>query len=285
MSKSTKTPHGELFWRSGQNLHKVEPPTKKARLSREAASLVAKAEPSSKKEMETAVEALKPFDKHYLFYIHGFNNTPADVFKSCATYHTAHSDRIVIPVIWANEGDIMGYPEDKGKNAKEAAYAFAPLVGISNAFPQRSLVCHSMGNYVLQLTARKLADTEGLSFQNVFMVAADVDERLFDKKKNENDDIKRNDGLSILKLVTDEKKVHVMYSTIDKALKARKWANLGEEALGLKGYDHAEVLPAMLAKLVLIKCDDWNVTDTKNHHGYFFEKEMMEYYESKLDGN
>lgn len=98
------------------------------------------------------------FKSHYLFFIHGFNSNPEDVFKQCQEYQTKQQQqqqRLVIPVLWACATDgIWGYSKDRRFNAPLAAEALAPLLRIAYAFPQRSLLCHSMGNYVLQGVAR-----------------------------------------------------------------------------------------------------------------------------------
>ena len=228
-----------------------------------------------------------PFDTHYLFYIHGFNSDPTAVFRSCQKYHNAHSRRIVIPVLWADEqAGIFGYLKDKLCNVQPAAHAFARLVDITYAFPQRSLVCHSMGNFLLRKLARFFAEQvkqgkkKGPHFDDIFMVAADVTDRLFDEHQNRSKDRTKNDGLCVLDLA--KYNVHVLHSSKDLALVARLVPNGCSCALGFWGYNERRLCDAAKNKLVKRNCNPYNYSDCI-HHSYVFEIEQMQYFEETLN--
>jgi hypothetical protein len=236
---------------------------------------------------DVAPKAAAVYDPHYLFYIHGFNSDPTTVFNSCQKYHAEHPRRIVVPVLWAdNQYGVLGYLPDKLFNVQPAAKAFARVVNYPDAFPQRSLVCHSMGNFLLRRLARGFAELRNLDegmqgpcFEDIFMVAADVHDRLFDRWQNRHNDRTKNDGLCVLDLV--RRKVYVLHSGRDKALIARVVPNFGSCALGLWGYNKKRLHDEARGKLEERNCDQWNNTGPI-HHSYFFQSEQMQYYEDTL---
>jgi Alpha/beta hydrolase of unknown function (DUF900) len=195
-----------------------------------------------------------PRPKSAVFFLHGFNSNPTGVFKGWQKYQDQLPDgssREVVPVLWAdNQLSIFGYSLDKLCNVDPAGQALSDLVGIANgwAFPTRSLVCHSMGNFVLRRLARHVATTQGVNvrFDDIFMVAADVSDQVFDAAHNQVDpnrpaSAEECDGISILALAAHQ--VHVLHSSNDWALKARVVPNCGGRALGARGYDDGSRLP------------------------------------------
>ena len=177
---------------------------------------------------------------------------------------------------------------DKFRKVPKAAKAFAHVVNYPHAFPQRSLVCPSMGNFLLRRLARALAeqgrDETGFGkqrardnptqlspvetdycFDDIFMVAADVSDRSFDKRQNNNRDPTKNAGLCIIRLVKHN--VHVLHSRKDKAMWVKVIPILGSCGLGLWGYNKVHVDAA--AKLLVMNCDDWNITDCIGHKNFF----------------
>jgi Alpha/beta hydrolase of unknown function (DUF900) len=229
------------------------------------------------------------FDRHCLFYIHGFNSNPDGVFASCETYHRANPHRLVVPVIWADQQHgVPGYLVDKFFNVQPAARAFALVLDYPHAFPQRSLVCHSMGNFLLRRLARAFAelrrDETGFGkqrFDHIFMVAADVTDRLFDRRQNNHKDPTKNDGLNIIGLA--RRKVHVLYSREDKALMARVVPNLCSCALGLWGYNQDRLHDDAREQLVARDCNGRTNNDQIIHHSYFFGNDQMQYYENTIN--
>ena len=109
------------------------------------------------------------------------------------------------------------YKDVQDNGAVGAAKAFANLSTVLNQFPSKSVMTHSMGNRVLRLAAQNMADAgEGFAFDNIFMVAADVDNDIFDAG-NEN----RSNIRSMLAKDDNGKpkgKVYVVHSTKDFAL-------------------------------------------------------------------
>jgi esterase/lipase superfamily enzyme len=235
--------------------------------------------------------------KTALFFLHGFNSNPTGVFNGWRKYQNRNPNREVVPVLWADhQWSIFGYTPDKVYMADPAARAFSDLVDIANswAFPRRSLVCHSMGNFVLRRLARYVAKTDGvnLAFDDIFMVAADVSDQVFDDDQNHVDPTRpasrdECDGLSILALATHQ--VHVLHSSKDWALKARVIPNCGGRALGARGYvagGHAntcrsEVNASNVAKLTDINCSN-NPRGGCIGHNYQFEGWAIDLYEATI---
>jgi len=72
---------------------------------------------------------------------------------------------MLVPVIWPSAGGVK-YSSDR-VNASGAGNAFKTLKKGIDSFPRKSLLCHSMGNFVL----RHAADAT-FKFDNIFMAAA-----------------------------------------------------------------------------------------------------------------
>lgn len=94
-------------------------------------------------------------------------------------------EHIVIPVVWPSVGNVKGvidltlkYDEEQ-KIALQAGKALSSIadVGLKTDL---SLMCHSMGNRVMFSFARE-ADVRN-RFENIFMVAADVWEEVFNHR-------------------------------------------------------------------------------------------------------
>ena len=116
-----------------------------------------------------------------MMYVHGFTNTPGVVFDAVEAMNEYYKgkDVFVIPICWpAERVNYFGQKED----APGAANALRSLVpGVMSATTPISVMCHSMGNYVLKKMA---PETESeFRFDNIFMVASDVRATTFDVKK------------------------------------------------------------------------------------------------------
>ena len=225
------------------------------------------------------------FSKKALIYMHGFNVFPREVFQKCAEYEEER-DRLVIPLIWKSKNSgPLGYCPDRKVNAPGAADSFRPLIDVTKGI-RKSLLCHSMGNYVLRLAARaSLPDEE--PFEDIFMVAADVHRNIFDAGSNNHTDPTLNDGLEIVSMT--KRRVHVLHSHKDTVMWWRplQLCTLGQIGLGHKGYRsfndlHEEVRDSN--KLAPLKdCSPFsNINDTK-HHSYQFTKPAIDYYENVMD--
>lgn len=216
-----------------------------------------------------------------LLYMHGFNVPPGRVMEKCAEYTRDYS-RLVIPLIWAVEdSSVFGYQTDLMLNAPTAAGCFRDKLHIINDIP-KSLLCHSMGNFVLRLAARTCTANES-PFHDIFMVAADVSHGIFDTSQNNHTNQTLNDGLEIASMA--KRKIHVMYSPHDLAMKLRPFhpATWGVRGLGLAGYEEENLHPDLFDKLVQCDCSQWSGEDDWMHHGYAFTSESIAYYESVID--
>ena len=184
-----------------------------------------------------------------LFCLHGFNVQPGNhlkAFNEKRMKGTFSKGKFMpVPVIWPSQGGVDGYWGDRGNSAPGAGKAFKTLKRGVDSFPSKSILCHSMGNWVL----RHAADAK-FRFDNIFLVAAvsadvkficlskckpfsvfqfitsffsdqDVRYDLFQKKYiRESNDERREDGLRICKMLTDKNKgkVHILYNAWDYAL-------------------------------------------------------------------
>lgn len=225
------------------------------------------------------------YSKKALIYMHGFNVFPSYVFTKCAEYEES-SGRLVIPLIWKSENSgVLGYCADRKVNSEGAAEAFRPLLDLTKGI-RKSLLCHSMGNYVLRLAARASAPDEE-PFEDIFMVAADVHRNIFDQESNmHTDDPLKNDGLEILSMA--KRQVHVLYSPRDIAMWVRpvQPCTPGQVGLGFKGYregllhedirDSDKLAPAF-------SCQHFSHLEDWKNHGYQFAQPAIDYYEGVMN--
>lgn len=175
-----------------------------------------------------------------LFYVHGYNNEPGYVFKEASKANSNPNLKKykVVPVIWPSCGGGYGcYRDDRFENAVGASKGLKEGILGMNAFPKKTLMTHSMGNWVL----RGAAD-ERVKFDNIFMVAADVPFNLFESTfiKDESDDgieifnmLKRKTGTN-----TPEGKIYVLSNWGDEALEVSAnmlITNSGVNRLGQSG--------------------------------------------------
>jgi len=234
---------------------------------------------------ETAiVEKLETdiYQEEVILYMHGFNVPPGDVMEKCAEY-TRDYNRLVIPLIWAVEdSSIAGYHTDRILNAPTAAECFRDKLHIIKDVP-KSLLCHSMGNYVLRLAARTCTENES-PFNHIFMVAADVAHDIFDVSPNSHANHTLNDGLEIASM--SKKNIHVLYSSNDVAMQLRTFhpATWGIQGLGLEGYREENLHPDLIDQLLQCDCSEWSGDDDwLFHHGYAFTADSIAYYESLFE--
>jgi len=124
--------------------------------------------PDYLKEGETVDADCKP-----LFVIHGFNNEPGYHLTECKEADEKFNSKKVkiIPVIWSSKEFFTNYSRDRKTKAPEAAAefkkAFAGVIENMDVFVNKSLLVHGLGNYVFRLAA-----TENVKFDNIFMSAA-----------------------------------------------------------------------------------------------------------------
>ncbi len=131
-----------------------------------------------------------------------------------------------------------------------------------------SVMCHSMGNFVLKKFAPDDPAKVRFKFHNIYMVAADVRSTTFDK------DEVTGDGADILSICG--KKVHVLWNWWDLALLGRRALNSGRRALGKVGDEGKQgdgKLIADASKLVYRESSDFNelvegFLSRRSGHGY-----------------
>jgi hypothetical protein len=220
-----------------------------------------------------------------LLCVHGFRKQPAEWLTTCAAYDGGNRFTVV-PVLWpASDARTFweAYYEDR-HNARFTGAAFRPLLEcLEQISGPKSLMCHSMGNYILTWSAPVTAPAQ--LFDNIFMVAADVDQDIFTSSSH-NDDASNTTphaaaaaGHRILNLAH---RVHVLYSNLDVALWGRQVSTIRTPVLGLHGPPRE-----VDRKVTSLKCNDFARSDGDFWvgHNYFFSKKAIEYYESSLSSS
>eukprot|EP00613_Pedinella_sp_CCMP2098_P012149 CAMPEP_0171649734 /NCGR_PEP_ID=MMETSP0990-20121206/37061_1 /TAXON_ID=483369 /ORGANISM="non described non described, Strain CCMP2098" /LENGTH=390 /DNA_ID=CAMNT_0012227871 /DNA_START=416 /DNA_END=1590 /DNA_ORIENTATION=- len=224
-----------------------------------------------------------------LLYVHGFTVTPSGILEDTAKMNAYYASlagpkAFVIPVIWPSEP--LDYSGQKDIAPCAAAALRSLLPKFSRTMPV-SIVCHSMGNFVL----KKFAPVSGdpiFKFTNIYMVASDVHQTTFDQ----GDSVEEGDfeGDDILRLVQGEEdegkftsKVHVLWYWWDMALLGRRFLNQGRPALGKNGFDKSKVKPENRPKIVQRECTDFAKTIEGAHgyylgHGYHTTPGALDYY-------
>jgi len=144
-----------------------------------------------------------------------------------------------------------------------------------------SLLAHSLGNRVLQYFAAEVHALQlGIKFHNIFMVAADIDEQIFETV----------DGVHIVDLLSDGK-VYVTHRKDDLALvvSARKLNsdNLLEpkNRLGQFGFTWSKLHPDVQGKVKNINLFGFPVPeyDLVGRHNYNLMDYLIWLYDSKTD--
>jgi hypothetical protein len=106
-----------------------------------------------------------------LFCIHGWSTQPGDHLQNlqAARKKFDQGKFTLVPVIWPTGAGLSpgNYQSDQDISAVGAAKAFMTLKKGIDKFPSKSLLCHSMANFVLRNAA-----FEKFKFDNIFMVAA-----------------------------------------------------------------------------------------------------------------
>ena len=222
---------------------------------------------------------LKASVKKPLLAIHGFNVQPESHLKQCKEARDKFEKFDLIPVIWPSTGGVTNYLGDRGYS-KGAGKAFRTLKKYAGMFPRKSLLAHSMGNRVL----RYAADGDFM-FDNVFMAAADVDNRIFNKNYiDDNSEDRRKDGLRICRMLNNVKsKIYCLHNGQDYALLGSTVQKLGTGRLGLGGTDESKVHPELKGKVVNVNCGqkwlNWGMNFAA--HSYQWDDEAIKFYDSK----
>jgi hypothetical protein len=224
-------------------------------------------------------------NRKVLFTVHGYDQDPIEYLLEIKGVETRFKKFKLIPVLWPSSSDSVGmfvYPRDKILG-QGAAKAFQSIVEPAESF-SKSILAHSMGNYVL----RKFANSS-FNFDNIFMVAADVNHDLFNERYIEGGKQEwRKDGLRIKDMLTEGKdgKIHVVYNKRDTTLMKSSFLNrdsrLGRSGIPLGG-------DCLLRKADKVHEDikdvvttiDWTRSYPSDSHSYQFDLGIVGYYESQ----
>lgn len=232
--------------------------------------------------------------KKVLACVHGFTVQPETIINGCVDIKNRENfDHNIIPVIWPSQGSILYNKEQD--IAEQAAKAFGNMESVSEDI-SISLMCHSMGNYVLSLYAKGL-DKEKLTptYDCIFMVASDVWEEMFNERiinagwwpLNSSDPF-GDAGLKLVRLLKkDDSKVHIIHNEDDRALSASVFHNGGRSRLGRYGKigqeERGRLHPECKDKLVDFDVKDIGLTtDTFLKHSYQTDKLIVDYYVDKM---
>mmetsp|Transcript_21514 Transcript_21514/g.26393 ORF Transcript_21514/g.26393 Transcript_21514/m.26393 type:complete len:319 (+) Transcript_21514:103-1059(+) len=222
-------------------------------------------------------------NRKILFSVHGYNGNPRGYLLQVKYYEQRFKKFQIVPVIWPSAGFALGYFSDKALS-RAAGKAFQSLIPISESF-SKSILCHSMGNRVLKYFAK---GPLACSFDNIFMVAPDLNNDLFNKNNVERGN---NYALLIKDLLTKEKggKIHVLYNKNDSDLLLSTVVNfgcrLGRQGVPLDDDDGCNLFrkkdsvhPAVKDFVVNV---DWTNNTPSHPHNYQFDWSVVHYYESQ----
>jgi esterase/lipase superfamily enzyme len=200
-----------------------------------------------------------------LLCVHGFGTQPPFWLETCAKYPRGKKYRFTaIPVIWpCGDLGLVSYFGDRHVALGTAA-SFLSLLMKSSLQPLRqvSLMCHSMGNYILWLVSQSLTN----SFDHIFMVAADVDDDIFKDGRKHN----------VPQMVRCGGKIHVLFCNRDKALRVRRLVHCGRTALGRNG--PVDVGQAVQPKIQPVNARAF-ISAGWLAHSYYFSAGAIAYYE------
>lgn len=202
----------------------------------------------------TFVQGDNAQQKHVCFLVHGYNNGFADAAhlytRVCQQLFTGPNGLgLCISLDWPSLGSILGYVPDRD-HARECANDVADVFDAVNAWlinkqretakdPSKackakiSIIAHSMGNYVTQkaLSVVWKRNNQPLSvslINQLVMVAADVDNDLFDAKSED-----ATDGEAVANL---SYRITALYSGRDDVLGASAGLkHFGTRRLGRSG--------------------------------------------------
>mmetsp|Transcript_9155 Transcript_9155/g.10693 ORF Transcript_9155/g.10693 Transcript_9155/m.10693 type:complete len:355 (+) Transcript_9155:65-1129(+) len=260
--------------------------------------------------LQTAAGKGKP-----LFCVHGFNTEPEEMFKDTVTgsyYQAKHRFETrsnqdgtkfgyyPVPVIWPNSGD---YKEDT-EACKKIGAGLRALLNGTESMVRKSLLCHSMGNKVLCEAAATVNGIEA-KFENIFMVAADIDYDIFHKgpttttrMDQSTKKLMAKNIFNMLKKGDNDKpigKIYVLHSKSDNMLRLSGLVVNSQARLGLLGVkqrktgffryaDDDELVVDEYRNYIDNKdCRDFPMEDNflfKNH-SYQFENWAIDFYEEK----
>ncbi|KAK1746788.1 hypothetical protein QTG54_002132 [Skeletonema marinoi] len=296
----------------------------------------------STEDIDKIREILNGHKHHILLYMHGFREDANCALQSCSEYNSqdeAERKYLVVPILWNTVHkdrlvkELLCYNEDRTKCFTTVApklkeFLEKMLKDQKDWQHKYSLMCHSMGNYILRIVAQLRGvnaqgdvDPREAIFENVFMVAADVREDIFDEGLNDFDpniypllhpqgkviEIKferENPGLDVASLAKN--KVHVLWSSKDQALllkanakslsfidQLRAWLS-DTDVIKIKDGKHApsgalgrngkrkNLHDKLKNKVVFHDCDSFSISHD-NYHSYQWNETAVKIYEDAID--
>lgn len=226
-------------------------------------------------------------NRKVLFTVHGMKGDPKGYLLQIKGVQDRFKKFKLVPVLWPSRGwGDVGYLSDKVW-AVRAGKALQSLIPVTSTF-SKSLICHSMGNRVLRYFSNG-----DMKFDNIFMVAADVDWDLFNQDRIDGGkEMWRKDALRICDMVDKEKggKVHVVFNKDDAALSVSNVINMkgriGKTGLPVDGEDtRGGCFKFGKAPVVHPDVEDtvvnvnWTNNSPSESHNFQFDWEMVAYYE------
>ena len=227
---------------------------------------------------------------HVTFFIHGYNNGWQDAAlryqQLCADLYTgADGLGLCISFDWPSQGSVLGYLPDRA-HARECANDLADifsqlydwLLGKQQAAVEDprnackakvSVIAHSMGNYLMQKAlaaawTRKNQPLLASLINQLVMVAADVDNDLFDPNSSD-----ASDGNAVANLTY---RITALYSGRDAVLGASAGLkHFGARRLGRSGL--ATNPPANADNIWEVDCSGFfprNISGLDIHSAYFW---------------
>jgi len=159
----------------------------------------------STKNITKVQELLDGHKHHILLYMHGFREDALCPTVLREVQFSRRGREVLVPVVWNTVHkdrtfkELISYGGDRTKCFTQVAPKLRDFLEMMLADQKKwqhkySLMCHSMGNYILRIVAQLRGvhaeghvDPRGDVFENVFMVAADVREDIFDDGLNDFD--------------------------------------------------------------------------------------------------
>ena len=224
-------------------------------------------------------------NRKVLFSVHGAQGNSRGYLLQIKQVEERFKKFKLVPILWPSAGqEFLAYFTDRGWS-KAAGAAFQSMIPATETF-SKSVLCHSMGNRVLKYFANEANSL----FDNIFMVASDVNSDLFNKKYIDGGNQEwRKDGVRITDMLTKGKggKIHVVHNKNDQSLLLSAVINtsarLGRQGLPLDGdgcfsTNHDEVHPEVKDHIVNV---DWTNNSPSEMHSYQFDWSLVAYYESQ----
>ncbi len=250
---------------------------------------------------ETFVKKLLAENKKVLACVHGFTVEPESWIEDCAKIQENEAfEHLVLPIIWPSNGDqftVLFLYDTEQSIALQAGKALQSIAEVGKYVPL-SVMCHSMGNRVL-LSYAKHGDVDK-RFENVFMVAADVWEEVFNARCIQDTwyqppwnywNLWKKSGLKLSQMLKDGGKIHVINYSGDRALAASQYGENWRTRLGRYGVaaqqKEGRIHPDIVEKLVgydMEQCEDEvKRADNLVLHSYHAAPKLAEYYNTIMN--